>query len=283
MNISIVGTGLLGGSFALALKHAKISTHIFGIDKNAENLTKALNLQIVDEASTVKQALPQSDLVILAIPVTTLCDNLHYFLDYINDHTIVFDLGSTKRHICEVANKHPKRKQFVAAHPIAGTEYSGPEAASTCLLLGKTMIICDPKNSGKKAIATVEKVSRQVGMHISKMDSKEHDLHLAYVSHLSHVTSFILGVTVLDKEKDEKAIFDMAGSGFSSTVRLAKSSPEMWGAIFEQNKDNLLEGINAYIDRISYFRDKLQENDMKSLGKIMNHANEIGQVLKGIK
>jgi prephenate dehydrogenase len=282
MKITVVGVGLLGGSLALIAKEKGIASRVVGVDINPVHAERAMALGIADEMLPLEKALINTDLVVLATSVNVLVKQLPQVLDLVDDHTIVMDLGSTKELICQVADKHPRRSQFVASHPIAGTENSGPDAAFPGLLKKKIMIICDKEKSRKHALETVVSLSKQFEMRLSYMNSSEHDRHLAYVSHLSHISSFALGITVLDKEKDEKSIFEMAGSGFSSTVRLAKSSPDMWAPIFTQNKENISTALGAYIRRLQTFKDIIDTNDEARSKELMQHANEIRRVLLGI-
>jgi prephenate dehydrogenase len=283
MKITVVGVGLLGGSLALVAREKGIASRITGVDINPMHAQRALALGIADEMLPLEDAVKDTDLVVLATSVNVLLKQLPQVLDLIKEHTIVMDLGSTKELICKVADSHPRRSQFVASHPIAGTENSGPDAAFPGLLKKKIMIICDKEKSSKHALETVVSLSKQFEMRLSFMNSAEHDRHLAYVSHLSHISSFALGITVLDKEKDEKSIFEMAGSGFSSTVRLAKSSPEMWAPIFTQNKENISTALGAYIRRLQAFKDIIDTNDEARSKELMQHANEIRRVLLGIE
>jgi prephenate dehydrogenase len=283
MKITVVGVGLLGGSLALIAKEKGIASKVIGVDINEAHAQKALQLGIADEMLPLAQAVKDTDLVVLATSVNVLVKQLPNVLDLIADHTVVMDLGSTKELICKVADSHPRRAQFVASHPIAGTENSGPDAAFPGLLKKKIMIICDKEKSSRQALETVLSLSKQFEMRLSFMNSAEHDRHLAYVSHLSHISSFALGITVLDKEKDEKSIFEMAGSGFSSTVRLAKSSPEMWAPIFTQNKENISTALGAYIRRLQAFKDIIDTDDETRSKELMLHANEIRRVLLGIE
>ena len=223
-----------------------------------------------------------ADLVILAIPVNTLGALLPSILDTIRDNAVVIDAGSTKGHICRVVSGHPRRSQFVAAHPLAGTENSGPTAAFAGLFVGKTNIICERERSSEHALAVADKLFNALGMKTTYMEPDEHDRHVAYVSHLSHVSAFLLGHTVLDIEKDEKQIFDLAGSGFASTVRLAKSSPDMWAPIFEQNMEYLSQALMEYIMHLQRFHYHLMKKDTKEIHKIMSKANDIRRILDGI-
>jgi prephenate dehydrogenase len=282
MKITIVGVGLLGGSLALQAKEKGIVKRVIGVDANPENADKALELGIVDEIATLEEAIPLTDLVVLATPVNVISGMLPRVLDALPDGKVVMDLGSTKEIICRVVEDHPRRRQYVAAHPIAGTENSGPAAAFSGLLKRKTMILCDQEKSSNAALNLVVSLAQSLEMRLSFMNSVEHDRHLAYVSHLSHISSFALGVTVLEKEKDESTIFDMAGSGFSSTVRLAKSSPDMWAPIFTQNTENISRALDAYIKRLQRFKEVIDGQDEARSREIMHQANEIRRVLQGI-
>lgn len=282
MKITVVGVGLLGGSLALQAREKGIVKRVIGVDANPENADKALELGIVDEMATLEEAIPLTDLVVLATPVNVISGLLPRVLDALPDGRVVMDLGSTKEIICRAVENHPRRRQYVAAHPIAGTENSGPAAAFSGLLKRKTMILCDQEKSSNAALNLVVALAQSLEMRLSFMNSVEHDRHLAYVSHLSHISSFALGVTVLEKEKDESTIFDMAGSGFSSTVRLAKSSPDMWAPIFTQNTENISQALDAYIKRLQRFKEVIDGQDEARSREIMQQANEIRRVLQGI-
>jgi prephenate dehydrogenase len=282
MIITIVGVGLLGGSFALGLKEKRGNLTILGVDANPQNAAKAKELGIVDEICLLEEGVRRADLTVLAVPVNAIVTLLPQALDLLPPHAILVDLGSTKEKICQVADTHPRREQFVAVHPIAGTEHSGPEAAFAGLLPTKIMIICDREKSRPEAVRLVEELCHLLNMRLSYMASTDHDLHLAYVSHLSHISSFALGATVLEKEKDEQNIFDMAGSGFSSTVRLAKSSPDMWAPIFSQNKENISAALESYIQKLQYFKDIIDQQDEAASHDLMRRTNEIRRILSGI-
>ena len=279
MKVTIIGLGLIGGSMAIALRKTGLASELFGIDLNPENAKKALELGLVDKILPEDEALSKADLAILAIPVNATCAFLPSVLDAVNKNATVIDLGSTKNLICKSVATHPKRNQFVASHPIAGTEYSGPEAAFFGLFQDKTNIICENEKSSDTSLAVARKVFDALGMNTIFMDPIEHDKHVAYVSHLSHVSSFLLGQTVLDIEKDEKNIFDLAGSGFASTVRLAKSSPDMWAPIFEQNAEYLGQALTEYIMHLQRFQYHLMKREGKELHKIMTKANDIKRIL----
>jgi prephenate dehydrogenase len=280
--IAIIGLGLIGGSLALELKKNTWAT-IYGIDKNPEHLQKALDLGIIYKKATL-DIIREVDTVIIAVPVNYIPDLTIKALDLIDDDTLVFDVGSTKKEVCRAVKNHPKRKNFVAVHPIAGTEFSGPEAAIYNLFTNKVNIICEQNLSSKKMIDRVVKLFENIKMRNVFMDSAiQHDKHIAYVSHLSHISSFMLGKTVLEIEKDEDSIFDMAGSGFASTVRLAKSNPETWTPIFLQNKESILKSLNEYIKNLKQFKKILTEESAEDVYAIMQNTNRIKSVLAGIK
>ena len=272
----------MGGSFALGLKQQPETFHFIGVDNNPEHATKALELGLVDEIMDLKYAVAKADLVVLAVPVNALVALLQPILDELPEQATLIDFGSTKELICRLVDKHPKRSQFVAVHPIAGTENSGPTAAFAELLPNKIMIICDQDKSRPESLALVEHLCRLLNMRLSYMDAVSHDLHLAYVSHLSHISSFALGATVLEKEKDEENIFNMAGSGFSSTVRLAKSSPEMWAPIFTQNSRNISAALDSYINKLQEFKNMIDQQDEAASYELMKKTNEIRRILNGI-
>lgn len=275
--IHIIGLGLLGGSFGLGARQKFPELIITGTDANAQNLKDALTLGIITEAKETPDA--DTDLVILATPADTLGEILLKTLDQVGENTLVFDVGSTKSKLCGLMANHPKRKQYLAAHPIAGTEYSGPKAASADLLDRKVLIICELEQTDLHLKEKAYKLFDALNVKLRFMDPEEHDRHLAFVSHLSHISSFMLGETVLQKMADEKNIFDMAGSGFASTVRLAKSSPAMWAPIFTENKDNILSAMDGYIANLTAFRNKIEAGDSKGLFEEMAEINKIRDIL----
>ena len=283
MTISIIGIGLLGGSFALAVREKYPKMHFIGVDASPVHGQLAIAKGIVDECLPFEEAVKKSTLVLLATPVNIITDMLAKVLDILPEGATVTDLGSTKGMICEAVDSHPKRAQFVAAHPMAGTENSGPGAAFRDLLPGKNLIICDREKSLPDSLKLVEALFRDIGMKIFYMTPQEHDLHLAYVSHLSHVSAFALGLTVLEKEKDENTIFEMASTGFGSTVRLAKSSPQMWAPIFDQNRQNVSQALGDYIDFLQQFKQMIDSQDMEASLDYMQRANVIRRVLEGIE
>lgn len=283
MKTTIIGLGLIGGSIAIDLRKSGLTTELVGIDLNPAHATKAVELALVDKIETEGKAIASADLIILAIPVSALSQLIPSILDSVKKNAVVIDTGSTKASICRAVSLHIHRSQFVAAHPIAGTENSGPEAAFSGLYRDKTNIICEKEKSSDHALSIAEKVFKVLGMNTIFMEPEEHDKHVAYVSHLSHVSSFLLGQTVLDIERDEKNIFALAGSGFSSTVRLAKSSPDMWAPIFEQNAEYLSQALLEYIMHLQKFQYHLMKRDVNELHRIMKDANHIREVLNGIE
>ncbi len=282
MNVFVIGIGLIGGSLVLDIKNEYQNATIYGIDNSEEHLNKALALNIIDKKATYKD-LDIADIVIISIPVDVSLHVIPKVLDGVHDNCLVLDVGSTKELVCKSVENHSKRRNFLAAHPIAGTEFSGPTAAIRNLYKGKTNIICEVEKTAFKLQEKALKIFSKLGMRIRYMDPKSHDKHIAYVSHLSHISSFMLGKTVIDKEKNERDIFDMAGSGFASTVRLAKSSPAMWTPIFEQNKENVIETLEEYIQNLQHFKLLLAENKFDAIYAEMENTNHIKQILNGIQ
>ena len=280
--IYVIGTGLIGGSLALGAKDFYANAKIYGLDSNENHLQEAVKLGIIDEIA-VFDDLANADFVILAVPVDVSLEFLPKILDVIPESAIVFDVGSTKNPICEAVANHPRRRNFMAAHPIAGTEFSGPSAAIKGLFQDKTNIICEVEKTTFKLQEKALDLFKSMGMRIRYMDPKSHDKHIAYVSHLSHISAFMLGKTVINKEKDEQDIFDMAGSGFESTVRLAKSSPAMWTPIFQQNRKQVVKTLNEYIANLSNFRELLENEDYDAIYNEMQSVNKIKEILNGMK
>jgi prephenate dehydrogenase len=280
-HIYIIGNGLIGGSFALNIKKLDPEAFIYGIDNNPNHLEEALSLNIIDKKAGIEDV-DKADLVVLAIPVDTSVIELPRILDAVSDDALVMDVGSTKADICKAVATHPKRRNFLATHPISGTEFSGPKAAFLELFRNKTNIICEVEQTAFKLQQKAIKLFTDMGMRIRYMNPEAHDKHIAYMSHLSHISSFMLGKTVIEKEKNERDIFDMAGSGFESTVRLAKSSPEMWVAIFEQNKVNVIETLEDYIANLNRFKSLMENDDFEAIYNEMKNTNYIKQILKGI-
>lgn len=282
MKIYVIGIGLIGGSMALELKNLYHDFEIIGVDSNDKHLDEALTLGVIDRKGTLND-LAEADRVILSVPVKESLHLLPLLLTQLNDNALLWDVGSTKEQLCKSVEGHPKRDQYLAAHPIAGTEFSGPKAAHLGLFRGKPQILCEAKKTRADLLIWTKTVFRQMGMYLRFMDPKDHDRHMACVSHLSHVSSFMLGKTVLEQEADEQNIFDLAGSGFESTVRLAKSSPDMWAPIFEQNKENVLDILSAYIKNLEEFKSKLEANEIADLHQQMKNTNQLTTILNGIK
>ena len=280
MKINVIGLGLIGGSMALDLRSAGKYT-IYGTDANLEHQEKALRLGLIDEAGNDK-ILSEADVVIIAIPVNKALEVLPGVLDKVSDDALVLEVGSTKAQICEHVKQHIKRRNFLPTHPIAGTEFSGPTAAMKGLFKGKTNIVCEVERTAFKLQERAMEIFEHLGMRIRYMDPKAHDKHIAYVSHLSHISSFMLGKTVIQEEKNERDIFDMAGSGFESTVRLAKSSPDMWTPIFKHNRENVLATLEGYIENLEQFRKLLKEENYEAIYNEMENTNRIKDILKGI-
>ena len=279
MIVSVIGTGLIGGSLALTLKGNSFCTKVIGVDSNSANAQLALQLQIVDKIDNLQNAVRNSDLIIIAVPVDVALSVLPAVLDLI-DNQVVIDVGSTKEQIVKTASSHPKRKRFVPTHPIWGTEYSGPRAAVKDGFKGKVTVICNREESDEDALSLVEKMYDSLGMNKFYMDAISHDLHAAYVSHISHITSFALALSVLEKEKEEDTIFELAGGGFESTVRLAKSSPDTWIPIFKQNRSNVLDVLNEQIFQLKQMKKLLEMEEFDTLYKLIQQANEIKRILK---
>ncbi len=280
MKIAIVGVGLIGGSMALILKNKKFASKIIGIDLNKSHLQTAERLQIIDEAANLELGIKGAHLIIIAIPVDATLNLLPKIMDLVTENQTVMDVGSTKKEILESIENHGNRRQFVATHPMWGTENSGPGNATDSAFLGKTVVIVDPENSSKIGLEKVELLYKALEMNSIYMNSKDHDIHTAYISHISHITSYALANTVLEKEKEEETLFQLASSGFSSTVRLAKSHPEMWVPIFLQNRKNVLEVLNEHIFQLGKFKKALEEKSEVDLKNLIKNANNIRGILE---
>ena len=280
MNLTVIGVGLIGGSMALKLKQKHFVTKVFGVDFNEKHLTEAKELKIIDEVSTLENAVKNSDVIIIAIPVDATKKILPNLLDLITDKQTVLDVGSTKSGIVKSIENHPKRSRFVATHPMWGTENSGPEAATAEAFAERAAVICDEQNSATDALDLVKKLYENLEMSLLYMNSQDHDVHTAYISHISHITSYALANTVLEKEREEDTIFQLASSGFSSTVRLAKSHPEMWVPIFKQNKENVLDVLNEHITQLRKFKSALEKDNYEYLEELITNANKIRGILK---
>jgi prephenate dehydrogenase len=279
MKITIIGLGLIGGSLAIALKENGFADEVIGVENNEKHAEKALQLGLVNRIESLENAVNQTDIIVLATPVDSLTSLLPCVLDLIKEQ-IVIDVGSTKRPILAAAKQHPKRSRFVATHPMAGTEYSGPEAAIRHLYTNKNCVFCDIEDSDVDAVKLVEKLYKSLFMKLIYMNGEEHDIHTAYISHISHICSFALATTVLEKEKEEYRIFELASTGFDSTVRLAKSNPETWIPIFRQNQDNLLDVLDEYINNLLKFKGLILSESYEKLKSELEKANEIKRILK---
>jgi prephenate dehydrogenase len=277
--IAIVGVGLIGGSLALQLHEKKISSKLIGVETNEAHAQKALELELVDEILPLDEAIRQSDVIILAIPVDSMVKLLPGILDKISNQ-IVVDLGSTKSQLVASVKNHPRRGRYVAAHPMWGTEYSGPQAAVKGAFEKVAVVLCNANDSDEDALTWTKKMFEKIGMRLLEMDAQAHDLHAAYVSHISHITSFALANTVLEKEKEEAAIFELASAGFESTVRLAKSNPSMWVPIFLQNKENILDVLKEHIAQLEKFKSSLEKENSSYLLQLIEHANRIRSIIK---
>jgi prephenate dehydrogenase len=279
MNVSIIGLGLIGGSMAIALKELSMAETIFGVEANTKHSIIALENNLVDKVVSIDEAIANTDLIILAIPVDEIEKLLPYILDKVNKQ-VVIEVGSIKAGIIDVIKNHPNRKRFIATHPMWGTEYSGPEAATSGAFRGKAVVICDKEKADADAIELVENLYQKLGMQPLYMNADEHDIHVAYVSHISHITSFALANTVLEKEKEEDAIFSLASGGFESTVRLAKSNASMWVPIFMQNRENVLDVLNEHISQLRKFKACLEKENYDYLQELIENANRIKSIIK---
>ena len=278
--VTIVGVGLISGSFSLALKERALVKKVIGVSRTEASAQKAIELGLIDEALPLKEAVKQADLIYVAIPVDATIGVMQQVMDMVTDQQIVADAGSTKHALCTALDNHPMRRRFVATHPMWGTEYSGPEAAVRNAFAGRSCVICEKEKSDAGAVAMIEDIYRQLGMHLVYMDADSHDMHAAYVSHISHITSFALANTVLEKEREENTIFELAGGGFESTVRLAKSNPAMWVPIFKQNRENVLDVLNEHISQLRKFKACLEKENYTYLQELIEQANKITRILK---
>lgn len=280
--VGILGIGLIGGSMALDLKKSGWAKKCIGIDTGRKNQQRALELGLIDVLKPMEEALKELTVLIIAVPVDNLVAALPEILNKLNPNQVVIEVGSTKTPIYEAIKNHPKRTQFVSTHPMAGTEFSGPEAAFEGLFKNKRAVICDKELSDVDLVKRIEHLYQTgLGMNLIYMDSISHDVHTAYISHISHICSFALANTVLEKEKDEKRIFELASTGFESTVRLAKSSPETWIQIFHQNQENLLDVLDEYINTLLKYKGLLLAGSYEKLKEELEKANDIKRVLKG--
>ena len=282
MKVGIIGLGLIGSSLALKISEAYNDITIYGEDISESNLKYTIENKIISNKLEEKDY-SKLDILFVAIPVDQVLKVLSPILDKVGENTLVVDLGSTKKPICDLVNSNQNRRKFLAAHPIAGTEFSGPMSADSSLFDNKTIILCETEKTENRLLNIAKDLFLSIGMSIKEMTADDHDKHIAYVSHLSHITSFMLGKTVMDKEKDEETIYDMAGSGFESTVRLGKSSPSMWTPIFNQNKKNIIDALDEYLKNIKNFKHLIETDNLSEMFNEMEQINGIKNILKGIK
>ena len=286
--VGIIGLGLIGGSMALDLKRRGFASRTLGVESDPVAAQAACTIGLVDEVVSYEDCIRRADIIVVAVPVGTAVKMVPDILDRLEGEgspagasaKIVIDVCSTKEPVCRAVEGHPCRAQYVSTHPMAGTEYSGPWAAQPGLFAGRACILADAEESAPSAVETIEALYGALNMRVLRMDARQHDVHTAYVSHISHVTSFALALTVLDKEKDEKHIFDLASGGFSSTVRLAKSNPDMWVPILTQNRDNVLQVMDTYIDKMSQFRDAVAARDAARIRELILQANKIKKIIR---
>jgi prephenate dehydrogenase len=278
--VTIVGVGLISGSFSLALKRQGLAKKVIGVSRTQASAQRAIELGLIDEALPLKEAVQQSDFIYVAIPVDVTIPMMQQVMDLVTDQQIVADAGSTKHALCDALTSHPMRHRFIATHPMWGTEYSGPEAAVHDAFAGRACVICEKEKTDAGVVEKIEQIYKLLGMHIIYMDADSHDMHAAYVSHISHITSFALANTVLEKEKEENTIFELAGGGFESTVRLAKSNPAMWVPIFMQNRENVLDVLNEHISQLRKFKACLEKENYAYLQELIEHANTIRKIIK---
>ena len=279
MKVFIAGLGLIGGSLALALKDRALADEVLGLEANEERAEEALRLGLADRIVSFEEGVREADLTVLATPVDTIPTLAIKALNRISDQQTVIDLGSTKEELCELISQHARRGRFVAVHPMWGTEYSGPKAAVHGAFAGRTVVICEKERSDEDALKLVEELFRALEMPAIYMAPEEHDLHAAYVSHISHITSFALANTVLEKEREDQHIFDLAGGGFESTVRLAKSSAATWVPILMQNKYNVLDVLREHIHQLQLMRRMIERDDVEGLDELITRANSIQRII----
>ncbi len=278
VTIAIIGVGLIGGSMALKLRQKGAVQHVIGCDKNQEHLRKALELHIIDEALPLKGAVANASMIILATPVDIIASLLPDVMQYVTGQ-VVTEVGSAQQKIIQTIACYRNKGRFVAAHPMWGTEYSGPEAATTDSFEGKAVVFCNEDTADPDAVQKVREMYDVLGMFPISMDAGRHDESVAYVSHISHITSFALANTVLEKEKEVKSIFDLASGGFESTVRLGKSSAEMWVPVFKQNRENILDVLREHIRQLEMFEQALEHEDWQELTRFVRDANKIKRIL----
>ena len=279
MRVFIAGLGLIGGSLALTLKERGMVEEVMGMEVSEERAKEALSLGLADRIVPFEEGVTTADLIVLATPVDTIPMLAVKALNRVQKPQVVIDLGSTKGELCEVIDQHARRSRFVAVHPMWGTEYSGPQAAVKGAFAGRTAVICERERSDEDALQMVEELLRTLQMPVIYMSAEEHDLHTAYVSHISHITSFALANTVLEKEREDRHIFDLAGGGFESTVRLAKSASSTWVPILMQNKYNVLDVLREHIHQLQLMRRMIERDDTTGLREVIDRANSIQRII----
>lgn len=272
---------------AIDLKRKGYASQILGVEKDPVNASAAERIGLVDSVVDIAECVRQSDVIIVSVPVGAALKVVPQVLDIMAElypeggcDKVLMDVCSTKESLAQAVKYHPMRKCYVASHPMSGTEYSGPWAALPGLFDGRASIICDFSESSPVAVRKVEEIYDVLNMRVVHMNSSSHDVHTAYVSHFSHVISFALALTVLEKEKDEKHIFDLASGGFSSTVRLAKSSADMWTPILLQNRENVLRVMDTYTCKLEAFRKAIDEADEDVLRGLIQDANRIKRIIR---
>ena len=281
MKIGVFGIGLIGGSLSIQARKHFTDSKIYGFDLSNKNLNRALKLGLID-AILDSNEIKNLNIILIAVPVNSVKSIVLDLLDQINKDSLIIDFSSTKKEICDAISDHPKRDQFLATHPIAGTEFSGPDSAFENLFHNKIQILCETNKTRKSLLEFATKWFLKIEMKIREINPIEHDLQVAYVSHLSHISSFMLGKTVIEKSKNETTILNLAGSGFESTVRLAKSSPDMWVPIFKQNRSNVIETLSQYIDNLNKFKNLVDECKYEEIYDQMKSINSIKKILDGI-
>ena len=279
MTVTIIGLGLIGGSFARDLRDSPSITELVGVEINLEHARQALELKLVDRVLPLEQAIQAADVVVLAVPVNTIDRLLPQILDQITSTQTVIDLGSTKQQMIENVKNHPNRGRYVAAHPMAGTENSGPAASFKGLFKNITVLLCDLNHSAPDACKTALELFHIAGLKFEFMDPLQHDRHAAYVSHLSHIVAYALSLAVQNEEKAGYAVPRLAGGGFASTVRLAMSSSDSWVPIFTQNRENILTAVCALSEKLTEFKLALETNNEAKLRELIDHANKIRELL----
>ncbi|DAB35294.1 MAG TPA: prephenate dehydrogenase [Sulfurospirillum sp. UBA12182] len=275
MKVGIIGLGLMGGSLGLALQETKLVSHILGFSRNLKTCEEALELGLVHEIASFEE-IKACDIIFLAIPVEAIITTLQALED-VSENTTIVDLGSTKEEI--IKNIPTKiRGNFVAAHPMCGTEKFGPSAAFKTLYQNQIVVFCDTANSGDFHKDRATQIFSHIGMKIVFMDAKSHDKRVSLISHMPHVISYSLANSVISQE-DPKGILLLAAGGFRGMSRLAKSSPTMWGDIFKQNRENLLASIELFEEELKKSKKMIEEHKWEELEEWMANATTLHTIL----